>query len=231
MTISEEMLAAYADGELDEISAARVERALGEDPVLADRLEAMLSLKSVLAAHYGPVLTQPLPERLTAPIADAAKVVDLAAERAARQRWSERPALRYGGGAIAAAMALVLLFTVNRQTAGSNDLAGPQLVAALDGQTSGMVGPEGTKVLLSSRDKTGTLCRGYADKAASGIACREGQGWTVRFRGAADANAQGDYRQAGSGDAAVMAAAQDMASGDALDAVQEAQAIADGWKK
>ncbi|MDE2410629.1 MAG: hypothetical protein KGM18_02510 [Sphingomonadales bacterium] len=229
MTISPEMLAAYADGELDELNAARVERALSDDPALAGQLEAMMSLKLTLAAHYDPILAQPLPDRLTAPITEAAKVVDLSAVRAARQRWFERPALRYSGGAIAAALALVLLVTLNRGGEAS-DMAGPQLAQALDSQASGVAGANGTKVLLSFRDQAGTLCRGYSAGAASGIACHEGKGWKIRVKGGAGASEQGDYRQAGSADAAIMAAAQDMAAGPALDADQEAQAIKAGWE-
>jgi hypothetical protein len=231
MTISPEMLAAYADGELDPVSAARVERALGEDPALADQLEALRALKAMLTAHYDPVLAQPVPERLTAPIAEAAKVVDLSAVRAARQRWFERPALRYGGGAIAAALALVLFVTLDRREHGKDGVVGPQLASALDTQPSGIAGPSGTKILLSFRNQAGNLCRGYANQAGSGIACHETEGWKIRFKGGAGSDEKGAYRQAGSADAAVMAAAQDMASGDALDAAQEAQAIAHGWKE
>ncbi|MDE2436602.1 MAG: hypothetical protein KGM49_10110 [Sphingomonadales bacterium] len=233
MTISPEMLAAYADGELDQLSAARVERALGDDPDLARQLEALLALKDKLNAHFAPILDQPVPEQITAPIADAAKVVDLSAVRAARQRWFERPALRYGGGAIAAALALVLVLvmTVNRTGDGAPGMAGEELARALDSQRSGVVGPGGTKVLLSFRDHGGALCRGYAEKAGSGIACREDSGWHIRTHGANASAEQGAYRQAGSADAAVMAAAQDMAGGPALDADEEAKAIAAGWKR
>lgn len=231
MTITPEMLAAYADGELNQISAARVERALDEDPELSRQLETLLALNDRLGAHFAPILDQPLPERLTQPIAGAAKIVDLSAVRARRQRWFERPALRYGGGAIAAALALVLLMTVNRGGGEASGMAGTELARALDSQSSGVSGAAGTRVLLSFRDQSGTYCRGYAGKDGSGIACREGAGWKIRMRGAAPSREQGDYRQAGSPDAAVMAAAQDMAVGAALDASQEAQAMANGWKR
>lgn len=231
MTITPEMLAAFADGELDEVSAARVQSALGTDSVLAAQLEGLRSLKGTLSAHYDQILTQPVPDRITAPIGAATKVVDLGAVRAARQRWVERPALRYGGGAVAAALALALVMVGSRQGAGPSDLAGPQLASALDSQPSGVVGPGGTKILLSFRDKAGSLCRGFTEKADAGIACRDSEGWAIRMRGAAGGAERGDYRQAGSADAAVMAAAQDLAAGDAFDADQEAAAIAGGWKR
>lgn len=231
MTITPEQLAAYADGELDDLAAARVERALNEDPALAEQLEALIGLKATLSAHYDPILAEPIPDRLTAAIAEAAKVVDLSAVRAARQRWFERPTLRYGGGAIAAVLAIALFVTINRDGGASTDLAGPQLAMALDTQASGVSGPDGTKVLLSFRDKSGDFCRGYRQAQGSGIACRDTAGWKIKLKAGAVAAQQGDYRQAGSSDAAIMASAQDMAAGDALDAGQEAAAIAAGWKK
>lgn len=228
MRITDEMLAAYADDELDQVSAARIERALESDPALAKQLEALRSLKATLAAHYDPILTQPLPGRLTAPIDEAAKVVDLASVRAERARWFERPVLRYG--AVAAALALVLLVSLDRTGDRASGFAGPQLARALDSQASGVPGAPGTRILLSFRDRTGAFCRGYADSAGSGIACHEDGGWKVRMKGGKVADGPGDYRQAGSADAEVMAAAQDMAAGHALDAEQERQAMQAGWE-
>ena len=52
----------------------------------------------------------------------------------------------------------------------------------------------------------------------------------LRFTGAGAVEQSADYRQAASADAAVMAAAQDMAAGPALDAAAERAARADGWR-
>lgn len=228
MTITDEMLAAYADGELDQVSAVRVEHALKSDPALAKQLEELRSLKATLVAHYDPILASPLPERLTGPIDEAAKVVDLDKVRAARQRWFDRPLLRYG--AVAAGMAVVLFLNFDHSSDLRSGGVDTRLAQALDTQVSGAAGEPGTRILLSFRDRSGTFCRGYADSAGSGIACHENGGWKVRMKGGKVDGGQGDYRQAGSADAEVMAAAQDMAAGDALDADQERQAIQAGWE-
>jgi len=48
--ITEEMLVAYADGELDEVNRRRVERALAGDEALAERLAAHEALRGRLSA-------------------------------------------------------------------------------------------------------------------------------------------------------------------------------------
>ena len=48
--------------------------------------------------------------------------------------------------------------------------------------------------------------------------------------GGTDTPASTEFRQAGSADAAIMAAAQDMAAGSALESAAEKAARANGWK-
>ena len=229
MTPTPEQLAAYADGELDEVAAARVRKEIEADPALAEQLEQLTSLKAMLSARFDPVLSEPLPERLTQPIVDAAKVVDLGAVRAQRQSLWQRREFRFAAGAAIAASLVVAVLIGGR---GDNPAgyAGTQLAAALDETLSGQTAPDGTRMLISFRDGSGLACRGYAAKDASGIACRDDRGWKVKPIGGRGEEQSTQYRQAGSEDAAVMAAAQDMAAGDALDAAAEQAARQSGWK-
>lgn len=229
MTVTSEQLAALADGELDEMTAARVRRAVEADPALASELEQLMQLRSTLSARFDPILAQPVPEQLSRLIEDAAKVVDLGQARAARQKFWQRREFRLGGGlAVAASLALVVL-VVGRdgQPAG---YAGTQLAMALDDTLSGQTAPDGTRLLVSFRDNRGQACRGFASNASRGIACRDDRGWKLEMTGGADAPASTQYRQAGSADAAIMQAAQDMAAGPALDSAAEQAARAGGWK-
>src|SRR5437868_4426971 len=82
--IDDDLLMAYADGELDEISRARVERAVAADPALRARLEQQRKLRATLAAFYGPAAEEEVPERLRAML--ETNVADLAAARARRTR-------------------------------------------------------------------------------------------------------------------------------------------------
>ena len=229
MTITPEQLAAYADGELDDLTAARVRRAIEGDPALAAELARVTALRDMLAARFDPVLAEPVPERLTTAIEAAAKVVSLSDVRAARQRLWQRPQFRFAAGSAIAA-SLVVAVLVGGSGGTPAGYADRQLAAALETTLSGQTAPDGTKLLLSFRDDSGTACRGYAGQSASGIACRDDQGWKLKVSGQGGAQATTQYRQAGNTDAAIMAAAQDMAAGPALDAAAEEAARKAGWQ-
>ena len=132
MTISPEQLAAYADGELDDLTAARVRRAVEADPALASDLARQAALRNLLAARFDPVLAQPVPERLMAPIEAADKVVSLSDVRAARQSLWQRPQVRFAAGSAIAAT-LVIAVLVGRPASAPTGYADGQLAAALDG--------------------------------------------------------------------------------------------------
>ena len=228
MTISPELLAAYADGELDEMTAARVQRAIADNPELERDFAKLNELRSMLAARFDPILAEPVPERLSAPIQDAAKVVSLDAARQARQSLWQRPQFRFGAG-VAIAASLVVAVLVGGRGGTPQGYADGQLAAALDETLSGQTARDGTRLLISFRNDEGVACRGYAAQTASGIACHDDRGWKLKVLGGADAQQTTQYRQAGSADSAVMAAAQDMTAGPAFDAAAEDAARKTGW--
>lgn len=143
--------------------------------------------------------------------------------------------LRWALPAIAAAIVLALLIpgfdgkqTVNRDglTFAASDLA-----RALDTQLAAeqRQGSE-TRILLSFEDEDGAACRAFIRTELSGIACRRDGGWHLRVqRDGVDVEAN-DYPQARSVDAAVMAAALEMAEGRALDAAGERAVRTRGWR-
>ncbi len=229
MTISAEQLAAYADGELDEVTTARVLRAVEDDPALAGELAKLSELWAMLAARFDPVLAEPVPERLSRPIADAAKVVSLDAVRAARQSLWQRPQFRLGAGAAIAASLVVTLLIAGHDEA-PQGYADTQLAAALDDTLSGQTAPSGTRLLVSFRDRKGAACRAYSSQTATGIACHDETGWKVEASGPAGSKQTTQYKQAGSADATIMAAVQDMAVGPAFDTVAEEFNRKTGWQ-
>lgn len=62
--ISDEMLFAYVDNELDAAGRALVEAAMARDPAIAARIERQRSLRTLLGDAYAPVLKEPVPQRL-----------------------------------------------------------------------------------------------------------------------------------------------------------------------
>ena len=230
MIVTDEQLAAFADGELSEFEAAQVRRAVEADPALARQLAALEGLKSALSAHYDPILAEPVPSALSDPIAQAGKVIDFKAAREVRRRWFQRPAVRYAALPALAASLVLVIFVGRGGDGGAAGYAEPQLAAALDGTPSGQAAGDGTKMLLSFRNQAGSACRAYSGSAGAGIACHEDKGWKVVKSGADGAGSGSEYQQAGSDDADIMAAAQDMAAAGAMAPEEEEAARKSGWK-
>ena len=232
MTVTREELAAFADGELAGERAAQVAAAVAADPALADEVEAHRALRARLAEHYAPIAAGPVPDRLTAMLTQPqeAEVVDFA--EAKERRAARRTIPRWGwivGPALAASLALVLFLP------GSGDdgapYADPQLAAVLDSRLVAEQAPGAdTRVLLSFRAQGGDVCRVFSGEGGGGIACRDQQGWRLEALGEGSAGGSTDYRMAGASDAALLARAQDMAQGPALDSAAEAEAKANGWR-
>lgn len=245
MTIEPEMLMAYADGELDAVTAKRVEKAIAADPALAEQVKKHRALKAKLRAHFDPLAAEPAPDRLAAMLRPPAKVLDMGAARqareareAAREKVAKPVAANANwwrnAGAVAAALVIGVALGVTSRSGlsggGSIAAEGSQLVAqgemarALDTQLASKDG----LVRLSFRNNEGQYCRVFEAGQQSGVACRQTEGWAIRNYRADGAAATGEYRQAGS--AVVMAAAQEMMTGEPLDAAAEKDAVAKGWR-
>ena len=245
MSITPEMLAAYADGELGTDDQMKVETAIAADPALAEEVAAHRALRDQLGAHFAPILDAPVPDRLTAllerPRNPTAEVADLSAARAARDLRHRRTAFgmpRWAmGGAIAASLAIGLAIggqlpsDAPVRSVGGHLVASGALDAALTTQsTSSPQDPKPVRILLSFKDDGGRYCRGFASGTTSGIACRTDGSWALVRTQAGGLVAGGEYRQAGSANADIMAAAQGMAANAALDRNAEQAAIDAGWQ-
>lgn len=84
MSIPDETLMAYADGELEPARRAEVEAAMAADPKLSERVEQHRALRRKLNAALDPVLLETVPNTLVAAVrASPAARPDAAIERAA----------------------------------------------------------------------------------------------------------------------------------------------------
>lgn len=282
MSVTDDELMAFADGELSGADGERVAAAVAADPALAARIAAERRLRTMLHGHLDPVAAEPVPESLTLMIAaaaaeDAAKdverdmtdapeleaapqpapqpahVLDFAAARARRQAAAKaaqaaRPPVTGGqprnwrmGTAIAASLVLGLLlgsrfagsdvFTQGAFTErGGVLVASGALAKGLDTRLAAAENDgKSLRVLTSFRRGDGDFCRVFDGGAVAGIACKDEGRWVLERTVAGGARASGEYRQAGSGQGDLMAAAQAMAAGEPLDAAQESAARAKGW--
>lgn len=231
MTITPEELAAFADGELDGRREAEVAAAVAADADLSRQVEQHRRMKSMLAGHYAPIAEEPVPDRLAALLAEPreAEVVDFAAAR--EQRAAKRRIPRWGwvaGPALAASLALAVFLPGGGSAPGYAD---QDLAATLDGQlVAEQEAGTPTRILLSFRNEGGQFCRAFSGSEGGGIACRDDDGWKLEALGEGSEADETDYRMAGAGDAEILALAQEMAEGPALDADAEAAARKSGWR-
>ncbi|MXO70054.1 anti-sigma factor family protein [Alteraurantiacibacter buctensis] len=230
MTISENELAAFADGELTSADAARVEQAVAADPELARRLAAHRLVKDRLAGHFAPIMAEDPPERLTALLRPRPAVADLAAAREERSQRTRLPRWTWVAGPALAASLLIAVLVPGSGGNSSAVYADTQLATVLTSQLVANQNPDAqTRVLLSFVRDDGDYCRAYASDRQSGIACNDGSGWALVEQAGGATGSQGEYQQAGSSVADVLARAQDMAVGGALDAEAERAAQERGW--
>lgn len=244
MSFSEEILMAYADGELDEATRRAVEQAMRHDPSLAARVRRHQALRRDVYGAYAPALEEVVPQRLHAAVRSP-KVVHLDSIRAARlppppppRRWSWPE-----WGAIAA----TLVLGVGAGALGMKAMEEESQVVLADGvlsargvldaaltQQLASAGPRHApvRVGLSFMSREGNYCRTFLLPKAAGLACRSGSGWSVPVL-AEDATAVGgQYRQAGSAlPEAVLDAIDERIAGKALDIQAEQLARDKGWSR
>jgi hypothetical protein len=251
MTISNETLMAYADGELDAAARANVEAAMLQDPEIAERVARHRALRETMRGAFSAVLNEPVPDRLIEAArgqsaAPRSAVADLSVAReTARRRNSAAPR-----GWQPAAMAASLLLGLGlgflawhgprgaliRPGVDGGLVAGATLAEALSTQLSDDRSAQRVAVTgLSFRDKSGNYCRTFSltgTDASSGLACREGADWRIEAlaqspRAAANS---GNYRAAASEDsAAIRAAVEASIDGEPLDRAGEIAARRAGW--
>jgi hypothetical protein len=226
MSITDEMLMAYVDGELPEAQRMAVDSAVAADPALFEKLERHRRMRARMGGAFAEVLQEPVPERLLA-AAKPSNVVPFPARPRVVPAWA----------AMAACLAIGLVAGLSiptlgpAPTIGSDLRAHGQLATALDKQlASAPAQGAAVRVGLTFRSADG-YCRTFSQTAVAGLACREKGGWKVRMAVAQAAHPANDYRTAASeAPPQVLEAAQDLMVGEPLDAKAEAAARAKGWK-
>lgn len=247
--IDDATLMAYVDGELDSGRSREVERALAQSPELAARLAVHRAVRRRVAGGRSGAVVEPIRGRPMSLVArpnssERPEVVDLAAVRRQRRPAAPRQApgtagllaatglaagliIGFGGAALRPAPAVA--------TQGGALVAQGNLARTLEDQlVADQSRTQAIQVGFTIRAGDGRYCRTFLDRPArlAGLACRAGMRWTVPLAAAAG-GAERAGASRGVGDqipAPVLAAAQAMASGPALDAPAEAAARELGWR-
>lgn len=244
MSFSDEILMAYADGELDAPLRAQVEQAMRADPQVAAAVERHRALRADVFAAFAGILDEPVPARLqpeaSLPPASPVRVDVLAAEGArplpARWSWPQWGAM--AASLVVGVLAGVLGWQGTHAAAdavpfarqGGALVAQGELASALSQRLAAEPGAGEMQVGVSFRARDGRYCRSFVLGAEAGLACRSGDQWRVPVLAEGESG-QGAYRQAGSAlPAAVLDAIDQRIAGPALDAQAERAARARGWQ-
>lgn len=210
MIFDDEALMAFADGELDEVTAKRVARAMAEDGTLAARFAMFQSSRETVASAMKPFVNEPVPPGLTLSVAAM-----IERDRTARTQGTENDAnniLSFESRGVRlrkvpswvmplAAMLVLAIGGTGGYFFGSTlrpqvptefaSISDPDIIQALteipSGKTIDVPGTGKTiEPILSFRLEDGTLCREYTLKGPNAkgvvsIACLEHDRWNTHL--------------------------------------------------
>ncbi len=206
--VTNEMLMAYVDNELDQADARLIEEVAARDTGVAQRLERQRSMRAAVKAAYGGIVDEPVPQELEERVrAMVAKSKDNVVPLRAR---TTSPRTRSAAWALAASVAAIAIgiggYLVGSLGGRSGDtvalgaVTAPALASALSTAPSGESHALGSGALVkpvtSFRDAEGRLCREFeiAPRVGArtlGVACRAGSEWRVDFAMASGGEGEG----------------------------------------
>jgi hypothetical protein len=248
----DEILMAYADGELDAAKRAEIAAAVEKDAILARRVEEFRTLRLQLTVAYRDVLDQPMPDRLLAaakrgsppaaailaPSVKRGNVVQfpLRGTRAPGAPWRGREWFAMAASVLLGVALSWRLFSPAEPgvMVASNGalVARGSLAEALDQQLANKQRADDAVLIgLTFKTKDGGYCRNFTLRTTktAGLACRVGADWQIPVTTSVTL-AGGDMQQAsGTTPPVVLQAIEARISGDPLDAAGEDSARQDHW--
>ncbi len=242
MDVSEELLIAYADGELSGEERARVEAALASRADLQRFVEQQQALRSKIEIAFRPLLAEDVPHALRNTVF-ARPVSTQWRWRQAFERFAapgSRILFWTGIPAVAAlACGVILGIALTPQSAIRFDDTAGQMTAqgtlktALETQLASTQGStEAIRIGITFQARDRRFCRTFesngAGAAVSGVACRSGKGWSIPALATVPRD-RGEYRLAGGMPDSLRAAVSGLIVGEPLDAAGERAARDRGW--
>jgi hypothetical protein len=243
--LSDEILMAFADGELEEPTAAAVAKAMAEDATVAKRIMDFQQSRRLTRSAFSTALMPDVSPELRAAVLAQVKSYEAASESKAapdikppQNEWlgRQRPFMQMALAASIAAIALALGYFVGWQGRPAPDgliaqLESPLIHHELNGSASGkdVELPFGRlRVISTYRLANGSLCREFrlqsSTERAEAVACRNGE-WNATFALASAVN-NAEYTPSGGGDP-VVAYLQSIGAGQPLVDEAEAKALAE----
>ncbi|MBB3060509.1 hypothetical protein [Microbulbifer rhizosphaerae] len=238
--LSDEILSAFLDAELPQVEMERVRQRLCDDETLSDRLAELAGVDQLLAVTYSSIDERPLPEAVTAMLAEEspprpAQVIQFPLWRRAHEQLQ-----RHAGLAAAVTLAIGLgagwLLPDQRQSADNAwQAVATTLEHAPSGKTQELADGRQLTPRLTFISRQGDYCRQYqvvsGTRGSENIACRSGDGeWQLTASVQQDAIQEpGTYRTASGG--SLLDSALDAMVATDIDPGTEAKIIAEDWNK
>ncbi|MBA1154543.1 anti-sigma factor family protein [Microvirga mediterraneensis] len=243
--LSDEILMAFADGELDRPTATAIAKAMAEDPTVARRVMDFQQSRRLTHSAFSAASMPDVPPQLRAAVSAQIKVYeasrgvgagsDVEPQSSRWFRWKS-PFVQLALAASIAVIAVALgYFAGSRERAGAGglmaQLENPMVHGILSKSASGedVELPFGRlRVISTYRLADGVLCREFrlrsSQEAAEAIACRKNE-WNTTFAVASTVN-DDEYTPSG-GDDLMAAYLQNINAGAALVGDAEARALAE----
>lgn len=235
LNITDELLSAFLDNELDASTMNAVRDAIAEDETLSDRLAELASVDQTLIDTYATIDEQPLPEAVTQLLDRASEksgkvdnVVSISVWQTIRQSPQQL---------LAAAASFVVLCGLVFITMDKNFTPDP-LQVALDEAASGEQVAVGENVefvgRLTFKNREGDFCRQYAlvgrDTQRESIACRSdvSNQWSTIVSMTVPRQSNTDYQTA-SGGSLLDGTLDTMIEGNVFSVEQEQVLINSQW--
>lgn len=222
LDLTDELLSAYLDGELDADTKARIEQALGNDAGARVRLERMQAADARLREDFK--LGSSADDKLAQAILHA-EPLPSPVKRPSRI-W---PAVLAAGIAGIVVGFAIAPRSVNDAAIAANRAVDSTLSNALETFASGARSDsDRIEIVLTFKSQDGRFCRLFRSPGAEGLACRESDAWRMQaWDGTVDnSNA---FRAAGASE--IIDNAMDrLGGGAALDPTDEAALIARKWQ-
>ena len=259
MSFSDEVLIAFADGELAEPVRSEVERAVQADPQVAARVARHQALRAQVLGAFAKRAQEPALRSVGGSGMHGVKpnVIDLAAERASRQhlptlpsqmmpampprvpqrwhRWAGLAGALVLGGVLGASALMAANDTVTLAQVGGVDgalVASGALDAALSKQMAQVTQDGPVRLGLSFVAKDGNYCRTFQLDRAAGLACRNAKRWQLAVLVQTPQRPPGAARLSyNATPAVVLEAIDERIAGAALDARGEQIALRLGWQR
>jgi len=232
MEWDDELIAAYADGELHNVIQARFDDDLERDDALRARVEQERMLRARLGSRYDTVINDPVPERLRAMLDTEPRSQVVSIAEARRRRLL--PQRAWIPAALAASLAVGLfggqLLGGREGGISSMPIAGGELAQALDTQLASTPATvSATRIGVTFRDSDGRICRTFDGADVAGFACRSNGQWRLEMLAPGSGGQGQGYQQASSGSLLALQAAQERMAGEPLDETQERSLRDAGW--